>query len=150
MAHTHCVLVTKATDNSMAHTHCLLVTKATDNSMAHTHCMLVTKATDKSMAHMHCMLVIKATDDSMVHTHCVLVTKATDTHSEYAMFIAFPREERLHELVSVLVIRIDIVTTPWRLLGSLFCTSFCCSNAIGQGADVECDMCNSLWIPAFQ
>ena len=112
--------------------------------------MLVTKATDDSMVHMHCMMVTKATDDSMVHTHCMLVTKATDTHSEHVMFTAFPWEERLRKCISVLVICIDTVTMPCRRLDSLLCTLFCCLNAIGQGADVGCDVCNSLWIPAFQ
>ena len=43
----------------------------------------------------------QATNDSMAHVQCMLVTKATNTHSEYAILIAFPLQQCLHERASM-------------------------------------------------
>ena len=78
------------------------------------------------------------------------ITNATDTHSEHVMFIAFPRQGGLRECVSVLVICTDAVTMPCRLLGSVFCILFSCSNAVGKGADVQCNMCNPFFLLLYR
>jgi hypothetical protein len=47
---------------------------------------------------------IQATDDDIVRRMRLAcwITKATDTHSEYVIFIAFPRQQWLHERASIL------------------------------------------------
>jgi hypothetical protein len=47
---------------------------------------------------------IQVTEDNMIRRmrFACWITKATDTHSEYVIFIAFPRQQWLHERVPVL------------------------------------------------
>ena len=40
------------------------------------------------------------TDDNIAHAHCIL--KATNTHTEYVIFVAFPRKQWLYESASML------------------------------------------------
>jgi len=46
----------------------------------------------------------EVTDDSIIRRMCSVycITKATKTHSQYAILIAFPLQQWLHELASVL------------------------------------------------
>jgi hypothetical protein len=46
----------------------------------------------------------QATDDNIIrHIHCACcITKATDTHLEYAILIAFSRQQQLRERASIL------------------------------------------------
>ena len=129
--------------------------------------MFQTKAVDKIKTHILCSVILRIRSSRLWdNVENILesdrpqmtiwrmrtawwITNATDTHSEHVMFIALPWQEGLRERVSVLVIYVDTVTKPCRLLGSVFCIFFSCLNAIGQGADGECDMCNSLWISSM-
>jgi hypothetical protein len=44
----------------------------------------------------------QTTGDNMVHMLCMLDSQKTNTHSEYVTLIAFPRQQWLHESVSIL------------------------------------------------
>jgi hypothetical protein len=49
------------------------------------------------------------------------ITKATDTHSEYAILIAFPRQKRLRERVSMLRYQhIACLAAEWSCIANVY------------------------------
>jgi len=58
----------------------------------------------------------QATDDDMAHALCMLNIKATKTHSEYVIFTAFPGQQWLNELASLLRYTTLPVLSRWIFL----------------------------------
>jgi hypothetical protein len=68
----------------------------------------------------------QTTDDRRIHRmrFACFITKATDAHSEYVIFIAFPRQQRLCERASIL--RYTHNTALFKFIIQFFCQSYCC------------------------